>query len=172
MFDMLQTLRYITVISTLAISAAILLGGCGFHLQDQSELPLEMARTSLEIQNPYSPFARRLSMLLEQNGTRIVATEFASAVLEIPVNVVRKEILTIGDNARVREYRVHHTVRFRLMNMDGQVLVPEHTLEQSRVISFDEQDILAAAQEEEFLRRNMADTLSRLVIRHLGTTRI
>ena len=92
--------------------------------------------------------------------------------LEIPVNVVRKEILTIGDNARVREYRVHHTVRFRLVNMDGEVLVPEHTLEQSRVISFDEQDILAAAQEEEFLRRNMADTLSRLVIRHLGTTGI
>ena len=169
---MLRIFRNIALISLLAIAMAILPGGCGFHLQDKSELPPEMRQTSLEIQNPYSPFARRLSILLEQSGTRIVETEFASAVLEIPVNVVRKEILTIGDNARVREYRVHHTVRFSLVNMDGEVLVAEHTLEQSRVISFDEQDILAAAQEEEFLRRNMADTLSRLVIRHLGSTGI
>lgn len=157
------------VFSALALCTVHLLGGCGFHFQAPSELPPEMSRISLEIQNPYSPFARRLSILLEQNGSRIVATELADAVLEIPVNVVRKEILTIGDNARVREYRVHHIVRFRLVNMEGEILIPEHTLEQSRVISFDEQDILAAAQEEEFLRRNMADTLSRLVIRHLGT---
>ena len=167
---MLRIFRNSALISLLAITMAILPGGCGFHLQDKSELPPEMKQTSLEIQNPYSPFARRLSILLEQSGARIVETEFASAILEIPVNVVRKEILTIGDNARVREYRVHHTVRFRLVNMDGEVLVAEHTLEQSRVISFDEQDILAAAQEEEFLRRNLADTLSRLVIRHLGMT--
>jgi outer membrane lipopolysaccharide assembly protein LptE/RlpB len=62
-------------------------------------------------------------------------------------------------------------VRFRLVDVEGQVVVPERFLEQSRVISFDEQDILAAAQEEEFLRKNMADTLSRLVLRHLGAPR-
>lgn len=128
-----------------------------------------MELTTLEIQNPYSPFARRLLILLEQNGVTVVDAGSAQAVLEVPLNQVRKEILTIGDNARVREYRVRHTVSFRLLDAAGETLVPEHTLEQSRVISFDEQDILAAAQEEEFLRRNMAETLSRLVIRHLGT---
>ena len=149
---------------------AIITSACGFHLQDKSELPESMAETGLEVQNPYSPFARRLLVLLEQNGASVVETESAEVVLEIPVNQVRKEILTIGDNARVREYRVRHTVTFRLVSVEGEVLIAEHTLEQSRVISFDEQDILAAAQEEEFLRQNMADTLSRLVIRHLGTS--
>jgi LPS-assembly lipoprotein len=150
---------------------AVIAGGCGFHLQGKSELPHEMAKTALEIQNPYSPFARRLLILLEQNGVSVVDSATAAAVLEVPLNEVRKEILTIGDNARVREYRVRHTVSFRLVSADGKTLVPEHTLEQSRVISFDEQDILAAAQEEEFLRQNMAETLSRLLIRHLGTER-
>lgn len=148
-----------------------LLAACGFHLQERSELPPAMALTSLEVQDPYSPFARQLSILLEQNGVRVVERSNATAILEIPVNVVRKEILTIGDNARVREYRLHHAVRFRLVDVEGQVVVPERFLEQSRVISFDEQDILAAAQEEEFLRKNMADTLSRLVLRHLGAPR-
>lgn len=141
---------------------------CGFHLQQATELPAAMSRTSLEIQDPYSPFARQLSILLEQNGVQVVERNQASAILQVPLNEVRKEILTIGDNARVREYRVRHAVRFRLVDPGGQVLVAERSLEQSRVISFDEQDILAAAQEEEFLRKNMADTLSRLVLRHLG----
>ncbi|MFT5141047.1 MAG: LPS-assembly lipoprotein [Lysobacterales bacterium] len=149
--------------------AAIIIASCGFHLQAETILPLEMAQTRLEIQNPYSPFARRLSNLLEQSGINIVEASDSGAVLEVPLNVVRKEILTIGDNARVREYRVRHSISFRLLDSNGQILIPDHKLEQSRVISFDEQDILAAAQEEEFLRKNMADTLSRLVIRHLGT---
>ncbi len=160
-------IKAITQIISVIFSAVSVIA-CGFHLQAESVLPQEMAQTSLEIQNPYSPFARRLSILLEQNGIKVIEPHLASAVLEVPVNVVRKEILTIGDNARVREYRVRHTVRFRLLDMDGEVLVSDHALEQSRVISFDEQDILAAAQEEEFLRQNMAETLSRLVIRHLG----
>ena len=132
---------------------------------------MEMSQTRLEIQNPYSSFSRRLLVLLEQNNVEVIEEGgVPTAILEVPVNEVRKEILTIGDNARVREYRVRHTVRFRLVSVDGKELLPDHTLEQSRVISFDEQDILAASQEEEFLRENMAETLSRLVIRHLGSS--
>jgi LPS-assembly lipoprotein len=164
-------MKAITRIVSFALPA-IFISSCGFHLQAESILPVEMAQTRLEIQNPYSPFARQLSNLLEQNGIKIVEAGSTGAVLEVPLNIVRKEILTIGDNARVREYRVRHSISFRLLDTNGQILVPDHRLEQSRVISFDEQDILAAAQEEEFLRQNMADTLSRLVIRHLGSAGI
>jgi outer membrane lipopolysaccharide assembly protein LptE/RlpB len=62
-------------------------------------------------------------------------------------------------------------VEFTLLDAEGRVLVPEQTLEQARVLSFDEQDILGAAQEDEQLRREMANTLARLVLRRLGTTR-
>lgn len=150
----------------------IFLTACGFHMQGDTALPSAMDRTSVQIQNPYSGFARQLMVFLEQGGTSVVETAQATAILEVPVNEVRKEILTIGDNARVREYRLHHRVQFRLVDANGEVLIPEHTFEQSRVISFDEQDILAAAQEEEFLLKNMVDTLARLVIRHLGSSGI
>lgn len=155
----------------LTLALAGLLSACGFHLQAPTALPEAMSLTRLDIQDPYSPFARQLSILLEQNGIQLVDDDPSAAILEVPLNEVRKEILTIGDNARVREYRVHHAVRFRLLDPQGRVIVPEQRLEQSRVISFDEQDILAAAQEEEFLRKNMVDTLSRLVLRHLGSAR-
>ena len=150
--------------------ACLWLPACGFHLQPTFQLPAAMASTRLEAQDPYSQFARRLTILLEQNGARVSDDPEATAVLEIPVNRVYKDILTIGDNARVREYRIRHRVQFRLVDADGKELVPEQTLEQSRVISFDEQDILAATREEEFLRQELADTLSRMVLRELGTS--
>ena len=105
------------------------------------------------------------------SSVKSVEDESATAVLQIPRNQVRKEVLTIGDNARVREYRLRHTVEFSLLDGDGGILVPEQQLEQSRVLSFDEQDILGVAQEDEQLRREMADTLARLVVRRLGSAR-
>ncbi len=152
----------------LLTGAVLCLTACGFHLQSQEELPPEMATTRLEVQNPYSQFARRMRILLEQNRVSVVEGAGATAVLEIPVNDVRTEVLTIGDNARVREYRVRHVVEFRLLTPDGRELVPMQRLEQARTISFDEQNILASTREQEFLRTDLADILSRQVLRRLG----
>jgi LPS-assembly lipoprotein len=154
----------------LLLLPGLLLAGCGFHLQQQSSLPPEMATVRLEAPDLYGQFARRLLVLLEQGGVNVTEDDSATAVLQILSSRVRKEILTIGDNARVREYRLRHTVEFTLLDQQGAVLVPAQKLEQSRVISFDETEILGAAQEDEQLRREMSDTLARLVIRRLSTT--
>jgi len=146
-----------------------LLTACGFQLQTRAELPPEMERTRLEIQGPYTEFARRLESHLEQNGVNVVTALDDAAVLQVPQNVTRKEIQSIGDNARVREFLVRHTVQFRLLDANGVEMIPLQTFEQSRVYSFNEQDILAAEREDEFLRDDLADTLARMVVRRLGT---
>lgn len=154
-----------------ALLATVLVSACGFHLRGEAEIPEQMGVTQIVATDPYSPFVRRLTILLEQSGASVVDVPPSTAVLEIPVNEVRKEILSIGDTARVREFRIVHKVRFRLVDVNGEVLVPDQELERSRVFSFNEQDILAATREEEFLREELADTLSRLVLRQLGTAR-
>lgn len=146
-----------------------LLTACGFQLQTRSELPPEMQRTKLEIKSPYSEFARKLETHLEQNGVKVVTALGDAAVLEVPVNDVRREIQSIGDNARVREFLIRHTVQFRLLDNEGTELIPLQTFEQSRIYSFNEQDILAAERENEFLRNDLADSLARMVVRRLGT---
>jgi len=145
-----------------------LLNACGFHLQSKPELPLEMKRVKLEVQDAYGQFARRLETHLEQNGVDVVTTR-PDAILEVPVNATRKEIQSIGDNARVREFLLRHTVQFRLLDAVGTELIPLQTFEQSRVYSFNEQDILSAEREDEFLRSDLADSLARMVVRRLGT---
>ena len=153
----------------LSVVLSVLISACGFQLQTKVELPGEMQQTRLEIQSPYSDFARRLETHLEQNGIQVVSTLNEAAVLEVPVNSMRKEIQSIGDNARVREYLIRHSVQFRLLDSDGLVLIPLQSFEQSRIYSFNEQDILAAEREDEFLRKDLADATARMVVRRLGT---
>ena len=147
----------------------MLMTACGFQLQSRSELPPEMQRTKLEMRSPYSEFARRLEIHLEQNGARVVVALEGAAVLEVPMDRVRREIQSIGDNARVREFLIRHTVEFRLLDAEGNEMIPLQTFEQSRVYSFNSRDILAAERENEFLRSDLADSLARMVVRRLGT---
>lgn len=151
------------------LSAMLLVSACGFQLQTRAELPPEMQRTRLEVQSPDSEFARRLEVHLEQSGVQVVSVLGDAAVLEVPLNRTRNEIQSIGDNARVREYLVRHTVQFRLLDSEGAELIPLQTFEQSRVYQFNEQDILAADREREFLSDDLSDSLARMVVRRLGT---
>ena len=151
------------------LAAMALVSACGFQVQPRAELPPEMQRTRLEVQSPDSEFARRLEVHLEQNGVKVVTVLGDAAVLEVPLNRTRKEIQSIGDNARVREFLVRHTVQFRLLDNEGKEMIPLQTFEQSRIYQFNEQDILAAERENEFLRDDLADSLARMVVRRLGT---
>lgn len=153
----------------LLLPLLLLVTACGFKLQARAELPHEMARTKLVIQAPYSEFARRLESYLEQNGVEVVIGLRDAAILEVPVNNMRKEIQSIGDNARVREFLIRHTVQFRLLDSEGNEMIPLQTFEQSRVYSFNKQDILAAERESEFLSNDLSDSLARMVVRRLGT---
>jgi LPS-assembly lipoprotein len=149
------------------LSLVLLCTGCGFQLRDDVELPPQMAKTQMVVDDEYSPLARKVRVMLEQNGVQFVGGKAASAILEIPVNSVVTDVLTIGNNARVREYRVSHTVRFRLLDANGGVLLDWQNLRQAREVSFNEQQILAGSREQEYLKKELAETLSRLIIARL-----
>jgi LPS-assembly lipoprotein len=154
-----------TAISMLAL--VLLLGACGFQLRGEADLPEEMALTQMVVDDPYSTLARRVQTMLEQNGVKFVKGSEATAILEIPVNEVVTSVLTIGDNARVQEYRVSHTVQFRLVDAGGKELLTIQTLRQTREISFDEQKILASSREQEYLKEDLAEDLARLLVSRL-----
>jgi len=98
---------------------SLLCSACGFQLREDAELPPEMAQTRLVIDDENSTLARRVRILLEGSGVNFVGQAQATAILEIPVNHVVTEVLTIGDNARVREYRISHTVKFRVTDAEA-----------------------------------------------------
>ncbi len=134
------------------------------------ELPPEMLNTRMVIDDEYSLLARRVQVLLEQSGATFVGSKNATAFLEIPTNNVVTEVLTIGDNARVREFRISHTVKFRVADANGHEIIPLQTIRQVREISFDEQKILATSREQEYLKKDLAETLARMLVTRLGSS--
>ena len=151
----------------LALACTLLLTACGFQLRGDADLPPEMKKTQLVIDDQYSTLARRVKTMLEQNGVRFVGPDEATAILEIPENQVVTNVLTIGNNARVQEYRITHTVEFMLSDAQGNVILPAQTLRQTREISFDEQAILATSREQEYLQEDLAENLARLLVTRL-----
>ena len=147
----------------------LLCTACGFQLREDMDLPPEMARTRMVIDDEYSLLARRVRSLLEQSGTHFVASDVATAFLEIPTNKVDTAVLTIGDNANVREYRVSHTVKFRVTDASGRELIRWQTIRQARELSFDAQNILAISREQEYLKQDLAETLARMLVTRLGS---
>jgi LPS-assembly lipoprotein len=148
----------------------LLCTACGFQLREDMELPPEMVHMRMVIDDEYSPLARRVRSLLEQSGATFVGSEDATAFLEIPTNNVVTEVLTVGDNARVREFRISHTVRFRVTDAEGREIIPLQTIRQARELSFDEQKILAASREQEYLKQDLAETLARMLVTRLGSS--
>jgi LPS-assembly lipoprotein len=148
----------------------LLCSACGFQLREDMKLPPEMARMRMVIDDEYSLLARRVRVLLEQSGTTFVGSATATALLEIPTNNVVTEVLTVGDNARVREFRISHTVRFRVTAADGREILPLQTIRQARELSFDEQKILATSREQEYLKQDLAETLARMLVTRLGSS--
>ena len=126
------------------------LTACGFQLRGDLNLPPEMARTQLQIADEYDPFARELKRLLTRSGVTLVRDD-PTARLQVPINRASREILSVGDSARVREFRVRYRVEFSLADGQGNVLQPRRTAEQSREVVFDETEILASQREQEFL---------------------
>jgi len=129
----------------------------------------EMMQMRMVIGDEYSLLARRVRVLLEHSGVKFVSGDEATAFLEIPVNNVVTEVLTVGDNARVREFRISHTVKFRVTDTDGQDIMPLQTIRQARELSFDEQKILAASREQEYLKQDLAETLARMLVMRIGS---
>lgn len=151
----------------LFLALSLALSGCGFQLRDHADLPPQMAQTQMVINDQYSPLARRVKTMLEQNGVRFVNADQATAILEIPENEVVTNVLTIGNNARVQEYRITHTVQFRLSDAQGNEILPMQTLRQTSVVRFDEEKILAMSREQEYLKNDLAETLARLLVTRL-----
>jgi LPS-assembly lipoprotein len=156
--------------TALFLVAALLAGlaGCGFQLRGEARLPTAMAQTWLAVPDANSEFARELALRLEGDGVGLVeGPQPEAAVLRIHSERLRRRPLTISGQARVREYLLVFELEFELLDSDQNVLIERETLRLTREYSFDEQAILAASREEEFLRDDLRRSMAAQVIRRL-----
>ena len=154
--------RLVVLILLLSLSA------CGFQLRGETRLPDAMAQTWLAVPDRNSSFARELLLRLRAGGVEVLdQPQEGSATLRIHAERLRSEPLTISGQARVREFVLIFDLDFELLDVAGEPLIARETLRLTREYSFDEQAILAASREEEFLRAELRRAMASNLMRRL-----
>jgi LPS-assembly lipoprotein len=151
-----------------AIALIGLVTACGFQLRGEARLPAAMDRTWIAAADESSVFVRELGLLLEANGVeRLIMPAEDAATLRIDGQSLWRQPLSVSGQARVREYLLVFEVTWRLESAGGEVLIERDTLRLTRDYSFDENEILAAQREEEFLRDDLSRSMASRLLRRL-----
>jgi LPS-assembly lipoprotein len=160
--------RFRAVLPLAAVAVAVLLGGCGFHLRREANLPASMQRLHIEVADRSAPLARDLADAIERSGAEIVpAAGPGIAVLKVPANRVSTEVLSVGGNARASEYTLRHHVEFEVRDEAGRVLMPLQVVELTREFTFDASQALGVASETDLLTKELERDMVQAILRRL-----
>jgi LPS-assembly lipoprotein len=158
-----QTKLYILA----ALLAAVLLSSCGFQLRGKIELPPELTKMQVTGLDQNHALRRQLERVLEANGVQIVQ-ESTDEAARLSLSQYRqdREILVVGTDGRVQEYRLISGVNAAFRGEGFEM--PSTAVEVFRDFNYDPDDVLGKAEEEKQLREAMDDELSQLIIQRLG----
>jgi LPS-assembly lipoprotein len=150
------------------MAIALLLSGCGFHLQGRLPLPAALATTRVVADNEQTDFVQGLRRALLTSGSKLTeSSERATGVVRIHKDEVTQKILSVSVKNIPREYEVTYTVEFSVEGTAGELL-PSQKVSITRDYSFDETKLLAKENEEAILREGMARDLVAIVMRRLS----
>lgn len=149
------------------IMAALVLAGCGFHLRGQAAMPFNTLY--INASNPGTLFIGDLRRNLEANNVTLVeAAEQADVILDIVYEVADKQVLSLGGDGRVNEFRLNYRVSLRAYDQKQRDWLAAEELAQRRDYSFDDTQILAKEAEEKLLQDSIRSEMAQQVVRRLS----
>ena len=149
------------------VSAAGLLGGCGFQLRGPQRFVFDTLFIGLP---PRSELGVALRREVEAGGSTKVVDDpqAAAARLEVLRERRTRDILSLNASGKVREYLLVYNFSFRLVDKEGKELIPPSEITQTRDMTFDENAVLAKEQEANTLYRDMQQDVVRQLVRRLA----
>lgn len=154
----------------LAVALFLSLAACGFQLRGSANLPFD----TLYVPGAAGGIALDLKRTIQAGtSTRVVdSPKDAQAVLEFSEETRDKEILSLTGAGRVREFRLHYRVRYRVHDGKGRNYVAPTTLQQVRTILYNDSIVLAKESEEQLLYRDMQTDMMQQIMRQLAAARL
>jgi LPS-assembly lipoprotein len=148
---------------------ALLIGGCGFHLQGRTPLPEPLKVTYVLAEDSQSEFVLGLRKALLSSGAKLARLDTdATGVVQVLTDEVTERILSVSASNIPREYELTYTVRFSVRAGSDELLPPQEVA-LTRDYSFDERTLLAKEHEEAILREALARDLVGIVMRRLAS---
>ncbi len=151
-----------------ALFAALLIAGCGFHLQGRQPMPAAFAYTFVDARDEQTDFVQDLRKALLASGVKVIPTKGSSgAIITVHEDELTERILSVSARNIPTEYELTYRVKFSVLS-EGTTLIDNEEIAATRDLSFDETRLLAKEREQEILREALARDLVALVMRRLA----
>ena len=154
----------------LVAAAAVVLGGCGFHLRGQATFNFE----SIFVNAPGAPaMAGELRHQLTSSGSARVAEDPAKAqvIVDIPLVVDDKDVLSLSPGGRAREFALTKRVQISLRDNEGNLWLPPDEIIVRRTYLYDDTERLARQIQEGRLLQEMQTEAVHQIVRRLQAAR-
>ena len=145
----------------------ILLSGCGYHLAGKAELDPVFESSHISHKNRGHIIAELLRKQFEVNGIKLVAREEASALVEVLYERREKDILSVDEEGKVREYELILMVGVDVRDAEGKKLMKDQNIRLTRDFLFDIDDVLGKGSEENKIYQEMREDVARLILYRL-----
>lgn len=147
--------------------AMLLLTACGYHLRGQAVMPFKTLY--IEAANPGSPLISELRSDLEDNHVQLVdKPEKAEVILNIPIELSDKQILTLGSDGLVSAFQLRYSVSLRAYDNKQREWLPADELVLSRDYNYNDTQILVKTTEESLLYQSMRSDMAQQILRRLS----
>ncbi|MBL8511629.1 MAG: hypothetical protein JNM52_08275 [Betaproteobacteria bacterium] len=149
---------------------ALLLTACGFQLRGSYALPYKSVFVSAPASSSVASLIRRT---IADGPTQVVASgKDADGQLNIVEELRDKQILSLSGAGRVREYTLRLVVRYQLVDGRGAVIIPTSEIQLSRILAYDDSQIIAKQQEELIFFQDMEkDAVGQILRRMVAVKR-
>jgi LPS-assembly lipoprotein len=148
----------------------VTLCACGFHLRGRSLQSIEFAFKSVYLKTKGdTPFVLELRQSMDLNKiTMSDNPEKAEITLEVVSEATDKQILSLSGAGRVVEYQLRYRVSLRAYDNREIDWLPEEEVMLTRILSYDDTQVLAKEQEEILLYRDMRSDAVQQTLRRLS----
>ena len=151
-----------------ALSAAALLGGCGFKLRGKQTFAFETIAVTPERGGAVaSELARYLGAMVRPVAPA-AGGQPPDVIVDILGETLEKVVVGLNASGQVREYQLRLKIRFRMRTSAGRDLIEPSDILQERDISFNESAVLAKEAEEALLYRDMQSDIVQQLLRRLA----
>ncbi len=147
----------------------LLLAACGFHLRGQGGFTFPFQTLFILSPNANAPFILDLKRDVQLYNVKLVdSSENAQLTLHIVSETMSKQILSLSDAGRVREYQLNYRVSLRAYDIKLDEWVPPDEIVLQRYLSYDNTQVLAKEMEETLLYQDMRKDAVQQILRRLS----
>ena len=153
-----QFLMMLVIISLIA---------CRFQLRGSIEANFD----SISINGGSAGFVKQLKKRLRQSSIAVLPTD-GEVKLEIVDDLLNKRILSLNSDGRISEYELNYRVSYRVKGKNNSEWGQLINNEVRRQYTYDDENVVAKALEEEKLINGMRDELIRTITAQISLQKV